>query len=211
MSYAIANLDEIPEVSDGRCPSRPVRGHFGITSFGINSWTGRTPGEQIINEHDELQDQQEELYLVQSGRVRFELDGDVVQAPAGTFVFVSPGVTRAAFAEEPETTIIAIGGTPGQAYVPTGYEFWAPIAPLYHEGRYAEAADRGREAIEAHPGYPALLYNVACCESLAGRTADAVEHLGLAIEHSDGVRSLAAEDADFDPVRDDPAFKALAG
>src|SRR5437660_12183344 len=32
--YAVAHLDEIDEISDGRCPSRPVRLHFGITSFG---------------------------------------------------------------------------------------------------------------------------------------------------------------------------------
>ena len=37
--YAVARLDEIDEVSDGRCPFRPVRHHFGITSFGVNAWT----------------------------------------------------------------------------------------------------------------------------------------------------------------------------
>ena len=211
--YAIAKLDEIQEISDGRCPARPVRSHFGITSFGINTWTGREQGDQIINEHDEAENEegQEELYLVQSGRVRFELDGDVVEAAAGTFVFVPPEVKRAAFAQEPGTTILAIGGTPGKAYVPTGYEFWAPIAPLYNAGRYAEAADRGREAIEEHPGFSALLYNVACCESLAGRTVDAMEHLRLAIEGSDALRSLAAKDADLDALRGEPAFKELVG
>ena len=33
--YAIARLEEIEEVSDGRCPFRPVRHHFGLTAFGI--------------------------------------------------------------------------------------------------------------------------------------------------------------------------------
>jgi len=73
MSYAVANLDDIEETTDGRCPWRPVRHHFGITSFGINAWTGREAGDRIINEHDE-KDEQEELYLVQRGRARFELD-----------------------------------------------------------------------------------------------------------------------------------------
>jgi hypothetical protein len=31
--YAAAHLDEIEEISDGRCPSRPVRLHFGIRSL----------------------------------------------------------------------------------------------------------------------------------------------------------------------------------
>jgi hypothetical protein len=35
--YAVAHIDEIEEISDGRCPSRPVRLHFGITSFGVNA------------------------------------------------------------------------------------------------------------------------------------------------------------------------------
>ena len=43
--YAVAQLDEIDEISDGRCPWRPVRHHFGITSFGVNAWTGRDAGE----------------------------------------------------------------------------------------------------------------------------------------------------------------------
>jgi tetratricopeptide (TPR) repeat protein len=211
--YAVAHLDEIDEISDGRCPSRPVRYHFGITSFGVNAWTGRETGDRIINEHDESDgdDSEEELYFVQRGRATFELDDERVDALAGTLVFARPGGKRTAFAEEPGTTILAIGGTPGKAYEPSGFEIWAPLGPLYEAGEYAEAADRGRELIKAHPEYPGLLYNVACCESLAGRTADAIEHLRLAIERADRSRSLAAEDSDFDPIRDDPAFKELVG
>lgn len=209
--YAVAHLDEIDEVSDGRCPSRPVRYHFGITSFGVNAWIGRDAGDRIINEHDEAEEEEEELYLVQRGRARFELDGERIDAPAETFVFVRPGAKRTAFAEEPGTVIIAVGGTPGRAYEPSGFEIWAPLHPLYVAGEYAEAADRGRELIRAHPEYPGLLYNVACCESLAGRTANAIEHLRLAIERSDRSRSLAANDSDFDPIRDDLTFKDLVG
>ena len=32
--YAVAHLDEIDEIDDGRSPYRPVRHHLGITSFG---------------------------------------------------------------------------------------------------------------------------------------------------------------------------------
>jgi tetratricopeptide (TPR) repeat protein len=211
--YAVAHLDEIDEISDGRCPSRPVRFHFGITSFGVNAWTGREAGDRIINEHDESdgEDSEEELYLVQCGRATFELDDERVDAPVGTLVFARPGVKRTAFAEEPGTTILAIGGTPGKAYEPSGFEIFAPLVPLYEAGEYGEASDRGQELIKAHPEYATLLYNVACCESLAGRTADAIEHLRLSIERADRSRSLAAKDSDFDPIRDDPAFKQLVG
>ena len=47
--YAVAHLDEIDEQDDGRCPWRPVRHHFGISSFGVNAWTGRAAGDRIIN------------------------------------------------------------------------------------------------------------------------------------------------------------------
>ena len=206
--YAVAQLEDIDEVSDGREPWRPVRHHFGITAFGINAWTGREAGDRIINEHDE-EGEDEELYFVQSGRARFELDGERLDAPAGTFVFPRQDVTRTAFAEEPGTTILAVGGTPGRAYKPTGWELWAPIGRLYQEGRYDEAADQAREVVAANPQYPALLYNVACCESLAGRKADAIEHLRLAINASDSVRSYLAEDPDLDPLREEPEFQAL--
>jgi mannose-6-phosphate isomerase-like protein (cupin superfamily) len=212
--YAVAHLDEIDELNDGRSPWRPVRHHFGITAFGINAWTGREAGDRIINEHDEAEpdpneEPNEELYLVQRGRAVFELDDERVDAPAGTFVFVRSGVKRTAFAEEPGTTIIAVGGVPGKAYEPVGWEVWAPLRGLYEAGEYAEAADRGRELIEAHPEYATPMYNLACCESLAGRTSDALEHLRQAIDLSEQSRSYAKDDSDFDPIRDEPAFKEL--
>jgi tetratricopeptide (TPR) repeat protein len=210
--YAVAHLDEIDELDDGREPFRPVRHHLGITAFGVNAWTAPDVGDRIINEHDESEPEgNEELYLVLQGRAVFELDGDRVDAPAGTFVFARPGVKRTAFAQEPETTIIALGGTPGKAYEPDGWELWAPLVPLYEGGKYDEAADRGRVLLEAHPQYANVFYNVACCESLAGRTTDALDHLRRAIDMSEQFRAYAKDDSDLDPIRDEPAFKELIG
>jgi tetratricopeptide (TPR) repeat protein len=210
--HSVAHLSNIDEITDGREPFRPVRHHLGVTSFGVNAWSGRNAGDRILNEHAEDQEgDPEELYFVHEGRARFEIDGEQVDAPAGTFVLVPPGPKRTAFAEEPGTTIVAIGATPGQAYEPVGWELWVPLNPLYRDGRYEEAADRGRELAAAHPEYPGLLYNVACCESLAGRKEDAIQHLRAAIEGSDTFRAYAAGDSDFDAIRDDPAFKELVG
>jgi hypothetical protein len=208
-AYAIARLDDIDETTDGRSPWRPVRHHFGITSFGVNAWTAAAAGDRVINEHDEAGDA-EELYLVHRGRATFELDGARIDAPAGTLVYAQPGVKRTAFAEEPGTTILVIGGRPGEAYEPDGWELWAPIAPLYNEGKYAEAADRGRELVDANPQFPMLAYNLACCESLAGRKVDALEHL-RAVAGSNRLRRIAAEDSDLDAIRDEPAFQELMG
>src|SRR5512132_1284916 len=195
--YAVAQIDEIDEINDGRVPSRPIRFHFGITSFGVNAFTAHQVGDRLINEHDESQehDLQEELYLVQRGRATFELDGERVDAPAGTLVFVRPAVKRTAFAEEPETTIVALGGTPGKAYEPQGWEIWAPLNPLYAAGEYAEAADRGRALLEEHPHYGGLFYNVACFEIRVVQIEESIEHLRVSIYRSKSFRSLAANDS----------------
>jgi tetratricopeptide (TPR) repeat protein len=208
--YAVAHVDEIREIDDGRAPMRAVRHQFGITSFGVNAWTAREAGARIINEHDESEpDSQEELYLVLRGRATFELDGERFDAPAGTFVFVRPGVKRTAFADEPDTTIIAVGGVPGEPYQVGGWELFAPVRPLYEAGNYAEAANRGREVLAGDPPYADLFYNVACCESLAGQKDQAIAHLRRSIELSDRTRSYLEGDSDLDPIREDPAFKEL--
>jgi hypothetical protein len=210
VSYSSAHIDQIDELTDGREPWRPVRHHFGITSFGVNAWVGAHPGDRILNEHDEadVADGSEELYLVQRGRATFELDGERVDAPAGTLVFCAPPVKRTAFAEEPGTTILAIGGVPGKPYEVNGWETWAPYRPLYEAGKHAEVADQARASIEAN-GYVVPLYNLACCEALAGRKEDAIEHLRQALAKSENVRDYAQGDSDLDALRDEPAFKDL--
>jgi hypothetical protein len=89
--------------------------------------------------------------------------------------------------------------------------WWDSGRVLYETGKYAEAADKGRELIAARPDQPYLHYNVACCESLAGRTDAAVDHLRRAVEMWDGCRELAQQDSDFDPIREEPAFQNLVG
>ena len=208
--YAVAHIDDFGEVDDGRASMRAVRHHFGITSFGVNAWTAHEAGARIINEHDESEpDSQEELYLVLRGRASFEIDGEQFAAPAGTVVFVRPGVKRAAFGEEPGTTIVAVGGVPGKPYEPGGWELFAPLRPLYEAGNYAEAAAQGRELLAGDPPYADLFYNVACCESLAGQKDEAIAHLRRAIELSERSRAFLDGDSDLDPIREDPGFKQL--
>ncbi len=207
--HAVARLDEIELQDDGREPYRPVRHHFGITAFGVTAWTARAAGDRILNEHDEADDGSEELYLVTQGHASFELDGEKVDAPAGTFVFAPPGVKRTAFAEEAGTTILAVGGKPGEAYEPSGWELWAPFAPTFQAGGYVDVIERLAPVAEANPQYPILVYNLACAESLAGRTEAAIGHLRQAIERSERFREYAKTDSDLEPLRGEPAFEEL--
>jgi len=208
--YAVTHLDELDELVDDRVLYRPVRLHLGITAFGATAWTARAAGDLIVNEHDPgdpTADQ--ELFVVLRGHATFELDGNRVDAPAGTFVFAPPGTNRRAFAEQAGTAILLIEGTPGKAYEPRGWELWAPLAPLYFAGQYQEVAYRLRLALETHPEYGMLFYNLACCESLTGKSADALDHLRRAIELSEEFREDAKDDTDLDAIRQDPAFRQL--
>jgi hypothetical protein len=211
-AYAVAHLDEIQEFDDAGCHFQPVRHQLGITAFGVTAWTARAAGDLVINEHDEgdpTADQ--ELFLVLRGHAVFELDGDRVDAPSGTLVFAPPGTKRTATATAEGTTIVAVEGTPGQAYEPRGWELWAPLAPLYEAGEYAEVADRLGALVTTSPQYPMLFFNLACCESLSGRTSDALDHLTRAVEMSEEFRHSAKTDSDLDPIRDEPAFRQLIG
>ncbi len=209
-SYEIAQLEEIDPIEDGRSAFRPVRHHLGITAFGANAFGPRAAGEPLINEHDEGEpDAQEELYVVLSGRARFEIDGETVDAGTGQLVFVRPGVTRTAFAEEDGTTLLVIGAKAGEAYRVHGYELWAPLQVLFEAGDYAGVAERGRDLLADDPPFALIYYNVACAESLVGRIDDAIGHLRRGIELNEELRGFAKGDSDLDALRDDPRFQEL--
>jgi hypothetical protein len=74
--------------------------------------------------------------------------------------------------------------------------------------------DCGSQVFYTEPDEPDLIGvsgGSACCESLAGRTSDALEHLRLVIDMWEGAREMAKQDSDFDPIRDDRAFRELVG
>jgi hypothetical protein len=210
-TYAIARLDDIDPLPDGRYCYRPVRHHLGIQGFGVTAWVGAAAGDPIINEYDEDSEPAEELFIVASGRAIFELEGEKVDATVGTLVFTAQGTRRTAVAAEPATTILVVDGTPGKAYDASGWELWAPLRPLYDKGEHAELRARLEDVIAANPQYPMLVYNLACSESLSGLTADAIDHLRRAVGASEKLRADARKDSDFDPIRDEPSFKALFG
>ena len=144
------------------------------------------------------------------GTVFYRTQRDVVAVPVGAFADPSFPPPTISFYESRRHRWVSLPDGMERYDGPLGQELWAELRPLYESGQYAEAADRGREQIETS-GYPDQLYNLACCESLAGRTADAIDHLKLAIDGSEHLRSAAAADSDFDPIRDEAAFQELIG
>jgi hypothetical protein len=211
VSYTVKHWDELElhpwrETQTGR-----VRNELGIEAFGVNSWVGKNVGDRVIPEHAEDQEgDDDELYAVVRGHARFEIDGDTVDAPHGTLVHIPAGPTvRTAFAEEPDTVVLAVGAPRGKAYEPNhGWEVWSRYQQLYEAGDYEAVIEQGRGPIEAS-GLEMPLYNLACCEALAGRSEDAIDHLRGAFEGRAELRDLAKEDTDLDALRDEPAFQQL--
>jgi len=122
--FGVARLDEIATVPDGDPVEwKPVRHHFGIEAFGVNTFVAPTEGELVIEDHDEVGPDHEELYFVASGGATFRIGGEEVDAPAGTFVFVrDPSLARRAVARAAGTTVLAIGGKRGAAFVRSPWE-----------------------------------------------------------------------------------------
>src|SRR5579883_1719641 len=88
----------------------PIRRALGVQSFGINAWTGHEVGATVIPEHDEQTSGHEEVYLVTAGHARFTVEGETLEAPTGTIVFVrDSAATRGAVAVAAETTVLSVG------------------------------------------------------------------------------------------------------
>jgi hypothetical protein len=202
--WQVARLDDI----ERRGRDIPVREHLGINAFGINAYTPSEDGT-LISEHDEAGSGQEELYIVVDGNATFEVDGNTVDAPAGTYVFVPPESRRSA---KGDGTVIAVGATPGEAYQAfdwgDAWSFHSKSMRAYGEERYADALDAVRAGLEQTPEHPGLHYNYACFATLAGDTSDETfGHLRRSVELLPRFREQARRDDDFVAVRDDPRFE----
>lgn len=125
------HLDEVPTLhfdSPEEPDWKPLRHHLGVGAFGVNAWVAARAGELVIERHDEVPADSDpaghqELYAVVRGAARFTVDGEDVEAPAGTLVFVSdPGLTREAVATAEDTIVLAIGAARGVAFEPSPWE-----------------------------------------------------------------------------------------
>ena len=140
--FAAVRLDDVTIVTDidpayldaTDGDFRLVRRHFDIRSFGVNGITGDA-GDEMVEPHHERDDEEnrtdghEELFAVMSGHAVFTVDGQEVDAPAGTLVFVrDPALIRSARATADGTSILAVGGKPGVAFQVSRWEQDLPSA-----------------------------------------------------------------------------------
>lgn len=202
-------LDEIEPISvvGGTLLWRPVRRTLDVGAFGINAYVAPNAGDDVVEEHSERMLEHEEVYLVLSGRATFTLDGETLDAPEGTVVFVrDPQIRRHARAEEPETAVLAVGGPRGAAYEPSAWEDVFVAERYRASGDYDAMVAEIVSGLERHPDHPLVLYGLACAEALAGHSEDALAHLRRALELRPDWADAISEDEDLAPLRDLPGW-----
>ena len=198
--YEIASLTGVESVKGpGTLRWTPLRKHFGITAFGLNAYTATEVGQDVVEEHEEERLGHEELYVVVAGRATFVLDGEEHDIPAGSVVYLrDPKVKRFARAAEAGTTVLAIGGKPGQHEVSAWEYFFSAYAVADDD---PDAAIAELEAgLAEKPEHPPLIYHLACINARAGRLDVARGYLDRALELDPDLKKWADEDEDLAPL-----------
>jgi tetratricopeptide (TPR) repeat protein len=191
---------------------KPLRRPLGVSAFGVNAYWAELPGDELIEEHDELGSGaggHEELDVVLDGAARFTVAGDEFDAPAGTVVFIrDPAARRSAVATEGPATALAVGGTPGQPYEVSPWEWVAEAVPAWRNGDYRSARETIERGLREHPDNPSLIYDLACLEALEGDAEAAIGHLRRALELKPEYAKDAQTEEDFASIRHRPDFPA---
>jgi hypothetical protein len=124
------DCETIGDVND--CAFHLLRRHFDVRAFGVNAATGNA-GDEMIEEHHEADDEQnqtnghEELFAVMTGHAIFTVDGEEIDAPAGTIVFVrDPALLRHARAIADGTSIFMVGGPVDSPFAVSRWEVALP-------------------------------------------------------------------------------------
>ena len=202
--WASLRIADVPPVTvAGELRWKPIRRTLGIEAFGMNAYTAENVGDDVVERHTESTLGHEEVYVVLTGRATFELDDEKVDAPAGTIVFLrDPAVRRYAQAAEPQTTVLAVGGKPGEAYTPSAWEWYFEVE-RFRDPLDPEAALRLMdEANERFPDDASVVYSTACWLALAGREDEALEAFQRSVELDPRAREWAADDEDLASIRD---------
>jgi mannose-6-phosphate isomerase-like protein (cupin superfamily) len=207
VSYRIVDLDSLDSVPLEQGIWHPVRRALGVTGFGINAYSATEPGAPLIEEHDETSPGaggHEELYFLVRGSARFEIDGETVEASAGTMILIEPEVRRKATATSEDATVVVIGGRRGAAMPPSPFEYWYAAIPAHEAGDHRRAYEIAAEGLEHYPEHGTLHYALACEAALVGERERALEHLRTAFAEDPRTREWARTDSDLDGLREDP-------
>ncbi len=104
-----------------------LRRALGVTSFGLNQMLLRPGQRGRIHRHE----RQEEVYVVLSGRLTVEIEGEPLDLEAGELIRVAPGVRRRVLNLGPDVvSVLAIGGaSPHEGRDGLAFTDWADTDP----------------------------------------------------------------------------------
>lgn len=102
MSFDLVHRDDFETNGDWSLARRSL----GVGSFGINLVT--IPPGGTIPEHDEVDRDQEEVFIVLAGDPQMSIDGRLSPAPAGTFCRLDP---------EHKRTVVNSGDAPAEVLI----------------------------------------------------------------------------------------------
>ena len=203
-------LDEDPVALEGGALQWiPLRRRLGIGAFGTNAYRVAKTGDTVIEEHIESPGQ-EELYVVISGRVKFEIGDEEVVAAAGGAIFIAePELKRHGVALEDDTAVLAVGGWRDKPYHSLPWEPIYLAQEAMRAGDWATAAETiEREAGEQRDSAP-VRYRLAVCRAHNGEDGAAIEELRRAIEVNPGLHERAESEAAFASLREGDAWASL--
>ena len=196
MAFRILSIaDDVEPLEIDNLRWHPLRHTLDVRGFGLNAYSAKAAGDELIEDHTEADDG--------------SIEGEEHLVPAGSLVFLpDPTSRRAAIAAEPDSLVLAVGGQEGKAYEVSDWEDRFRGRGLWAAGRREEGIATLRQAAQDHPRDGATFYDLACMEAMTGEHEAAIEHLQHAIAIRPAVREWAQGDAELDPIRDHPGFPA---
>jgi uncharacterized cupin superfamily protein len=114
----VKRLDEFEAIFGGGFLR--VRAGLGVSSFGI-AVMELPPNFSDYPEHDQAHDHQEEVYTALSGTATLRVGGEggeEIELEPGVYVRVGMDEKRKIITGDQPARVLAIGGSPGQAYDP---------------------------------------------------------------------------------------------
>ena len=111
--FTLRRIEELPAISHGAV--KLAGDELGVQSFGLQV-LDLPAGFADYPEHDHAEDGQEEVYVVLAGSAELTVDGEQIQAEAGSLVHVEPQSKRKLVPGRDGVRILAIGCAPGGDY-----------------------------------------------------------------------------------------------
>ena len=197
-SWKAVRLDEVEPRpwQDTELSWLPLREELGTRIVGMAGFSADRVGQELIEGHDEEHDGRghEEVYVVLRGRVMFVLDGDKIDAPAGSFVLVEPGVHRQAVAAEPGSAVLALGGP--RTFEPSAAE-WIERARPFIRSDPAKARQIVDELRSVKPDSPGIAIGEALLSVGQGDENSARRALAAVLADEPGLRHTLESDPDL--------------